>query len=384
MPVRSKSVDFATNPVTNFYELIPKKFQSEPRTYSNFDQIQIKIPFRAVITGATGSGKTNALLRLFTGINAFDKVYLYAKDLTEPIYMYWADAFEQAERTSGAQIFTKSNDLKTLPPVSSHDEKMNTLMVFDDMMTEKDKDLARATQYWIMGRKKNCSCVMLTQSYFKAPIDMRKNSELFFFTKLRTDRDLCFIMKDFELGLSEEQILKLFKEATKDGFPDFFLVDTETKDPRYRFRKNFEPMASAPIVNEPVKLIEDSKKRKKDENEDDESETEEIIPTNETDKQRVNRFAEPVSKQKKQKLSAAQLEDKVQAGHRDEMNKVLTVPKQSHPTIATKLAYIADCMQISIAELKAMGKSLGLTNKQLCVEMESAIKAGQFDHLIGV
>lgn len=377
--------------IENFYDLVPKKFQDEPRTYPNFDEVQIKIPFRAVLTGCTGSGKTNALLRLFAAINAFDKVYLYAKDLTETLYQYWADAFEQAEKTSGAQIFTKSNDLNTLPEVSTHNKKLNTLLIFDDMITEKQKDLAKVEKYWIMGRKMHCSSVILTQSYFHAPILIRKNSELFFFTKLRTDRDLCFIMKDFQLGVSEDKILELYKQATARGYPDFFLIDTETKDPRYRFRKNFEPMGL--ITNEPVKLIEhadDDSKKKKRKRDDDEEESsndegeDEIIPENETDKQRVKRFATPVKRAKKE-LSPAQLEEQIQAGHHSQMDRVLSQGiknKVAKPTISARLKSLSVLLGKSVSQLKAMGKSMGLTNKQLCATLEKSIQAGEFDDLI--
>ena len=44
-----------------------------------------------LITGGSGSGKTNALLNLIKkqdNYNLIDKIYLYAKDLNEPKYQY--------------------------------------------------------------------------------------------------------------------------------------------------------------------------------------------------------------------------------------------------------------------------------------------------------
>ena len=42
-------------------------------------------PYRTLITGTTGSGKTNALLTLIKkNSNVIDNIYLYAKDLEEP------------------------------------------------------------------------------------------------------------------------------------------------------------------------------------------------------------------------------------------------------------------------------------------------------------
>ena len=43
-------------------------------------------PYRILIIGGSGSGKTNALLNLINEQNDIDKIYLYARDLNEPKY----------------------------------------------------------------------------------------------------------------------------------------------------------------------------------------------------------------------------------------------------------------------------------------------------------
>ena len=45
-------------------------------------------PYRMLIIGSSGSGKTNALINLINEQNDIDKIYLYAKDLNEPKYEY--------------------------------------------------------------------------------------------------------------------------------------------------------------------------------------------------------------------------------------------------------------------------------------------------------
>ena len=40
-------------------------------------------PYRILIIGGSGSGKTNALLHLINEQKDIDKIYLYAKDLSE-------------------------------------------------------------------------------------------------------------------------------------------------------------------------------------------------------------------------------------------------------------------------------------------------------------
>ena len=45
-------------------------------------------PYRILIIGGSGSGKTNALLNLINNQPDIDKIYLYAKDLYEAKYQH--------------------------------------------------------------------------------------------------------------------------------------------------------------------------------------------------------------------------------------------------------------------------------------------------------
>ena len=45
-------------------------------------------PYRIIIIGGSGLGKTNALINLINEQNDIDKIYLYARDLSEPKYEY--------------------------------------------------------------------------------------------------------------------------------------------------------------------------------------------------------------------------------------------------------------------------------------------------------
>ena len=45
-------------------------------------------PYRILITGGSGSGKTITVLKIINKQKDIDKIYLYAKDLSEPKYEY--------------------------------------------------------------------------------------------------------------------------------------------------------------------------------------------------------------------------------------------------------------------------------------------------------
>ena len=53
-------------------------------------------PYRILIIGGSGSGKTSTLLNLINEQNDIDKIYFYARDLREPKYEYLIKKGEDA------------------------------------------------------------------------------------------------------------------------------------------------------------------------------------------------------------------------------------------------------------------------------------------------
>ena len=53
-------------------------------------------PYRVLIIGGSGSGKTNALLNLKNNQTGIDKIYIYAKDPYEAKYQYLINKSENA------------------------------------------------------------------------------------------------------------------------------------------------------------------------------------------------------------------------------------------------------------------------------------------------
>ena len=136
-----------------------------------------------MIIGGYGSGKTNALLNLISQQDDIDKIYLYAKDLSEPRYEFLIKKLEDA----GTKHFNDSNAFiecsNTMDDVYENiddcnpSRKRKILIVFDDMiadiMTNK-KFQAIIKELFIRCRKLNISLVFITQSYFSVPKDFVK------------------------------------------------------------------------------------------------------------------------------------------------------------------------------------------------------------------
>ena len=99
-------------------------------------------PYRILIIGGSGSGKTNALLNLINNQPVIDKIYLYAKDPYETKYQYLISKREKVglNHYDDLKAFIEySNDMqdvyKTIDEYNT-DKECKILIVFDDMIAD--------------------------------------------------------------------------------------------------------------------------------------------------------------------------------------------------------------------------------------------------------
>ena len=145
-------------------------------------------PYRIVIIGGSGSGKTNTLLNLINNQPDIDKMYLYAKDPYEDKYQFLIKKRENIglKHFNDPKAFIEySNDMHDVYKNIDHynQDKENIIrIVFDDMiadMINNEKINSIVTELFIRGRKLNISLVFITQSCFKVPEDLRLSTTHF-------------------------------------------------------------------------------------------------------------------------------------------------------------------------------------------------------------
>ena len=157
-------------------------------------------PYRILIIGGSGSGKTNTLLHLINEQKDIDKIYLYAKDLSEPKYEYLIRNRENTgiKHLNDSKAFIECsntmNDVYENIDNYNPKRKRKILIVFDDMiadiMTNK-KFQSIVKELFIRCRKINISLVFITQSYLSVPKDdVRLNSTHYSIMKINNKRKL--------------------------------------------------------------------------------------------------------------------------------------------------------------------------------------------------
>ena len=111
-------------------------------TYKNNKKHNEKWPYtpdhsyKIITTGGSGSGKINVLINLINAQNDIDKIYLYARDLSEPKYGYLIKKREDAgiKHLNNPNAFIKcSNMMDVYENVKDYNpiRKRKKLIVFD-------------------------------------------------------------------------------------------------------------------------------------------------------------------------------------------------------------------------------------------------------------
>ena len=172
-------------------------------------------PYRILITGGSGSGKTNALLNLINEQSYIDKIYLYARDLSEPKYEYLIKKREDAgiKHLNNLKAFIKCSNTMDDVYVNINDYNSNRrrkmLLVFDDMIKAIIKEL------FIRCRKLIISLVFITQSYFSVPKDVRLNSTHYLIMKINNRRESQNIAINHSADIDYKDFIKIYRECAR-------------------------------------------------------------------------------------------------------------------------------------------------------------------------
>jgi hypothetical protein len=222
----------------NVYTKLDSKYKEEHINPYYGKTHMFRVPFRGVIVGASGSGKTNTLINLLQNMkDTFMEVILCLPSNDEPLYNYLADVLQDRLKIyTGSIELTKKKTKPNVPLISEVaevDDKgyIPKLIIFDDLcLEENQQDIC---EYYIRGRKKNISCMYLTQSFYKCPKTIRMNASYVLLKRGVKDRDLKDILKNNNLEYSEDttmslcKLIKLYRSVCKK-IEDFILINGDT------------------------------------------------------------------------------------------------------------------------------------------------------------
>jgi hypothetical protein len=181
------------------------------------------------VVAPSGTGKTNFLLNLIKvfsqGKGTFADITIVTRNKDEPLYNYLEGEFEQIKIKEGMSNTPKLDDM---------DKEQNHLVVWDDLVLSKN--LSNVEEYYMRARKKSCSVVFLSQSYYDIPKFIRKNSSYLVLLDLGgSKREQTAIMNEWSSDLDPDELKAVYNDAVSVQLRPLIITGGRVaRDKKYR------------------------------------------------------------------------------------------------------------------------------------------------------
>ena len=178
-------------------------------------------PYRILIIGGSGSGKTNTLLNLINEQKDIDKIYLYAKDLSEPKYEFLIKNREDVgikycnDPNAFIECSNRMDDVYQNINDYNPSRKRKILIVFDDMIADimSNKTFqAIIKELFIRCRKVNISLFLSLSLIFVFQKMSRLNSTHYLIMKISNRKEIQNIAINHSADIDYNDFVRKLKE----------------------------------------------------------------------------------------------------------------------------------------------------------------------------
>ena len=178
-----------------------------------------------MITGSSGSRKTNTLLNLIKEQGDIVKIYLYAKGLSELKYEFLTKKLKDVGirycNVPNAFVDCSNRIDDVYENINNYNPngKRKILIVLDDMIAHI------INEFCIRCRKLNISLVFITQSYFSVQKDVRLNSTHYLIMKINNRKELQNIAINHSADIDYKDFVRIYRQCTRKPYT-FLTIDT--------------------------------------------------------------------------------------------------------------------------------------------------------------
>jgi len=195
-------------------------------------------PFRMLVCGSSGSGKTNLITNLIKKYNNyFNDIYVITP--TYDIDNTW----DQVKGVSAVMREYNDNDftnfLEERKKLIEEKGKENTklLLVCDDLAGILKRN-SKVKEAFFRGRHYNLSILLATQSLREMPRPIRVNCSQVILFNIQNKTELKIIQDEYSSGLDKDTFMEIYNTATEPKY-GFLTIDFHA-ELEHRYRMNLD------------------------------------------------------------------------------------------------------------------------------------------------
>jgi hypothetical protein len=220
--------------VKNYYELLPSNLKKENKVDKNFKKHYIKPNSMICCIGGTGAGKTNSLISFLERKNeAFYDIILFSGSTTEePLYNLLKQKIPEM------RMFNNIEEFPSLSEFDDEDNENEKLVILDDFINLKPKEMKKLNEYLTAGRKKGMTIWCMAQSYIAIPKTITRNLHYIIMFRLNDNVSINTIIKNHNIhNVDKDKFKEAYVKSTSEP-RQFFMIDMKG-DKEKHLRSNF-------------------------------------------------------------------------------------------------------------------------------------------------
>ena len=219
-----------------------------------------KHPFRILMVGGSGQGKSNlAIQMLYKPMVVFEKLYVFSSMIDQPKYKFLKRHYDLLDEMVEQKCDIKQKTIvrwnDTLEGIENLldelDPEYKNLILIDDFSCAPSKTEQKAIDIlYTKCRHKNCSIIILTQLYFRAPASrpVRNNITHAILFQNYNNQELQLLQKELGSDLPKGEFRKLYNYILSKKY-NFMVIDNDTDDKRRRYRNQFDGLYEGKLNN---------------------------------------------------------------------------------------------------------------------------------------
>ncbi len=202
----------------------------------------IKLNTRTVIIGGSGTGKSNCALNIIQEMSkpngTFHNIILVYKT-DEKLYEFLKKKIPKLIMIKDFSLLNIDDfeDQEIKDPV----DRIETLIIFDDFITEKNKFIIQQLEnFCVFGRKKGLTVIFLAQYFYAINTVMRGQLNYLVFLEACNKRNFNLICSSYGLinkDVSPDDIQYMMND-TFDKFGQFFKINLGTSNLNEKYSRN--------------------------------------------------------------------------------------------------------------------------------------------------